>query len=151
MAKIPPIHQTFYYAAPPRRIFAALTDPAELRRWFVHRAEISLEPGAPFRFQWKGGYTLNGRVKSADPPKRLVLAWIDRFEGGNVFETEARFELRKKGKGTLLGLTHRGFQQGPPWVGLYGAIQSGWAYYLTNLRSVLEHRIDLRSDLDSLS
>jgi uncharacterized protein YndB with AHSA1/START domain len=148
MAKAPPIEQTYYYAARPSEVFAALTEPDRLATWFLDSARISLKKGGSFRFVWQGGYSIRGKVKKVDPEKLLVLAWIDRFESGKVFETEARFDLEKKGKGTLLTVTHRGFKKGPKWVQLYGAIQSGWAHYLTNLRSVLEHDTDLRSPHD---
>lgn len=150
MAKIGPIEQTYRLAAPPERVFAALTDPEELVKWFVDKAEFSPKKGGSFRLKWAAGYSLKGRVKAIEPPKKLHLAWIDRFEGGKVFETEARFSLKKKGKGTLLTVTHRGFKSGKQWIALYGGIQSGWAYYLSNLRSVLDHGTDLRSEFDVL-
>lgn len=150
MAKIPAIKHTFYYAVPPARLFAALTEPDELAKWFVEKATITLKKGSGFRLTWPGGYTMRGRVENVDPPKKLALAWIDRFDRGKVLETEVRFTLSKRGKGTVLELTHRGFKSGKKWVALYGGIESGWAYYLMNLRSVLEHGIDLRSDKDVL-
>jgi len=151
MAKIGPIEQTYYLAAPPERVFAALTEPEELAKWFVEKAEFTPKKGGTFRLRWAGGYTLKGRVRAIEPPKKLALDWIDRFEGGKVFETEARFAIKKKGKGTLLTVTHRGFKSGKQWIALYGAIQSGWAYYLSNLRSVVDHGVDLRSELDALA
>jgi len=150
MAKIPAVHQTFYYAVPPRRVFSALTRPRDLTRWFVAKATFVPKKGSTFQLAWRGGYVLKGRVSSAVAPRKLDLEWIDRFSGGKTFRTEVRFEIAKKGKGSLLSVTHRGFKTGKKWTALYGGIQSGWAYYLTNLKSVLEHGIDLRSDLDSL-
>jgi hypothetical protein len=47
-------------------------------------------------------------------------------------------------------LTHRGFKSGKKWIALYGSIQSGWTFYLTNLRSVLERGVDLRRKFDVL-
>lgn len=151
MAKPPRIEQTFYYAASPKKVFAALTEPKRLATWFLQDAEVELRPGGPFRFTWRGGYTMKGKVRAVRSPGRLELAWTDRFSGGKVFKTVARFDLRKRGPGTLLKLTHSGFKGGRRWVALYGAIESGWAYYLTNLRSVLEHGTDLRSELDAVS
>lgn len=149
MAKVPAIEQTFYYAVPVDRVYAALTDPRRLVEWFVDKARITAKKGGSFRFTW-GTYTLRGKVRGAEPPKRLILLWVDRFKGGKVFETEVRFELRKRRKGTLLTVTHSGFKDGKRWVALFGSIQSGWAHYLTNLKSVLEHGVDLRSDLHEL-
>ena len=150
MAKTPSIKQTFYYAVPPERLYAALTDPDEITRWFADKAKITPKKGGAYRLTWSAGYTMRGRVKSVEPGKELRVDWIDRFEDGRVFATEARFTFAKRGRGTQLTVTHRGFKSGKKWLGLYGAIQSGWAYYLTNLRSVLEHGIDLRSDRDEL-
>ena len=149
MAKVPSIEHTFYYRASRARVFAALTEPDQLARWFVDKAAITPKKGAPFRFRWKS-YTLRGRVRSVDPPGKLVLTWVDRFGKEKPLETEARIELHRHGPGTRLTLTHRGFRSGKKWIALYGAIEAGWAYYLTNLRSVLEHGTDLRSDLDVL-
>jgi len=150
MAKVPAIKQTFYYAVPPERAYAAFTDPDEITRWFADKAKISPKKGGAYRLTWSAGYTMRGRVKSVVPGKELEVDWIDRFEDGKVFETEAHFAFAKRGRGTQLTVTHRGFKSGKKWLGLYGSIQSGWAYYLTNLRSVLEHGIDLRSDRDAL-
>ena len=150
MAKIPTIEQTFYYAAPPERVYSALTESNELIRWFADKASVVPRKGGAFRLTWSTGYSMRGKVKSVDPGKRLQIAWVDRFERGKVFETEARFVFVKRGRGTQLTVIHRGFKSGKKWVALYGSIQSGWAYYLTNLRSVLEHGIDLRSDRDAL-
>ena len=150
MAKPPAVQQTYYYAASPRRVFSALTTPEGLTRWFLERAEIEPREEAPFRFTWRGGYTMEGKVRAVRPARMVEFAWTDRLPPGKVLKTVARFELRKSGKGTLLTLTHRGFKNGRKWVRLYGAVESGWAYYLTNLRAYLEHGMDLRSDRDIL-
>lgn len=150
MAKLPPIRESFYLAAPPARVYAALTQPKWLTRWFVDRAVLTPKEGEEFELVWPGGYTMHGRVNEAASGRKLGLDWIDRFEEGRTFATRVRFELRKKGRGTLLNVTHRGFKSGKRWVLLYASIRAGWAYYLLNLKSVLEHGNDLRSDADSV-
>jgi len=150
MAKVPSIQQTYYLSSPPSKVFAALTDPDQLTRWFVEKASMNPKEGGSFRLSWGAGFSMRGKVRTFDPPKKLHLAWIDHLEGGKVFETEARFTLKKKGRGTLLTINHRGFKSGKQWIALYGAIQSGWAYYLSNLKSVLDHGVDLRSAHDAL-
>ncbi len=150
VAKIPAIEHIFYYALPPERVFSALTEPDQLAKWFVEKAVVSPKAGGAFRLTWPGGFSMKGKVRAFERPKKLHLEWRDRFPGKKTFVTEARFSLRKKGKGTLLTITHRGFKSGKSWVALYGGIESGWAYYLTNLRSVLEHGTDLRTKFDAL-
>jgi uncharacterized protein YndB with AHSA1/START domain len=150
MAKPPPIRQSYVLVAPPSRVFEALTDPKQLRRWFVEKASVTPRKGGNVRLSWGKRYTLRGKVLEIDPPRKLRLAWIDHFDGGKTFETEARFEIARHGRGSLLSVTHRGFKSGKKWVALHGAIASGWAYYLMNLKSVLDHGVDLRSTRDSL-
>ncbi len=149
MAKIPRVRQTYQFAASPERVFAALTEPGQLVKWFAEKASVTPRKGGAYRLTW-GDYTMRGRVEAIDAPKKLSLAWIDRFPGGKLFETEAEFSLAKRGKGTVLSLTHRGFKAGKKWVALYGSVQSGWAYYLLNLKSFLDHGTDLRSAHDAL-
>ena len=151
MPKPPTIEQSYYYGVPPSEVFSALTEPKGLSRWFLQEASIELRKGGPFRFTWRGGYTMKSRLRAVNAPKMVEFAWADRVSRGKVFKTVARFELKKRGAGTVLHLTHRGFKSGRRWIALYGAINSGWAYYLTNLRSVLEHAVDLRSDLDAVA
>jgi uncharacterized protein YndB with AHSA1/START domain len=145
------VQETFYYDASPAKVYAALTEADKLSRWFVRRAKITPTPNAPFTFVWRGGYSLRGKVKSAIPGRSLRLSWPDRFGKGKVFLTEARFDLRKKGRGTVLTIVHRGFKSGPAWVRLHGSVQAGWAYHLLNLRAYLSHGVDLRVDEDSVA
>ena len=150
MAKPPAIRQTYILTHPPSRVFAALTDPKILTKWFVAKAAVTPRKGGNFRLGWGKSYSMRGRVLEIEAPRTLRLAWIDVGEGGKVLETEARFDLSKHGRGTKLSVTHRGFKSGKKWVVLHGAIASGWAYYLQNLRSVVDHGIDLRSPSDSI-
>jgi uncharacterized protein YndB with AHSA1/START domain len=150
MAKAPRVEQSYLIGASPARVFAALTQPRQLARWFVASAVVELREGGAYRLTWGPGVTMKGKVRSVSAPTKLVLDWHDRLPGGKKFETVARFKLRKRGTGTLLTVTHEGFGSGKSWVGLYGAVQSGWAYYLQNLKSVLEHSTDLRNAVDQL-
>jgi|HubBroStandDraft_1064217.scaffolds.fasta_scaffold00229_16 uncharacterized protein YndB with AHSA1/START domain len=148
MAKPPPIRQTYILLAPPARVFAALTDPKVLPKWFVSKATVTPRKGGSFRLSWGKTYTMRGKVLEIQVPRTLRLSWNDRIDG-KAFATEARFDLAKHGRGTKLTVTHRGFKSGKKWVALHGGVASGWAYYLQNLRSVLDHGTDLRSPSDA--
>ncbi len=150
MAKVPSVEHTFYYSASPRAVFAALTEPDQLTKWFSAKATVGLRDGGPYRLRWPGGTTMRGRVLSVDAPRELRIEWNDRFRGKKVRTTEARFTLKRHGRGTRLTISHRGFRSGKSWVALYGGVASGWAYYLLNLRAYLDHETDLRAELDQL-
>jgi uncharacterized protein YndB with AHSA1/START domain len=66
-----------HVAAPPDRVWAALTEPAEMREWLAEHAEVSLADG---RYEFWGRDTLASeagaqRLVDADPPRRLRLEW----------------------------------------------------------------------------
>jgi uncharacterized protein YndB with AHSA1/START domain len=150
MAKVPSLEQTYLIGAPPAKVFAALTRPRDLSRWFVESAVVELREGGAYRLTWSTEFSMKGKVRSFSAPTKLVLDWHDRMPDGKTFDTVARFKLRKRGKGTVLTVTHEGFRSGKAWVRMFGGVSSGWAYYLQNLKSVLEHGTDLRNETDQL-
>ncbi|MEJ1965898.1 MAG: SRPBCC domain-containing protein [Gammaproteobacteria bacterium] len=67
--------------AAPERVFAALTDEAELTRWFSQHAEVDLREGGEYRFwgsgAWCTRYRWDARQKIVRvvPPNLLVFSW----------------------------------------------------------------------------
>ena len=139
--------QRYFYNSPPEKVFSALTDPEMLVNWFLAKATITPKTGTKYTFAWNGGSRHTGKVKRVVRNRLLVLSWPDKVKG-KAYLTEARFALTRKVGGTMLELRHSGFKEGDDWVWLYGAIQSGWAYFLMNLKSVLYQGVDLRSKFD---
>jgi uncharacterized protein YndB with AHSA1/START domain len=142
------IRQSYFLNAPPRRVFRALTDPAELATWFLAHAILPHQKGAEYEFEWQGGYRHRARVLAFEADRRLSLEWLNKV-GRSSLRTAVTFTVRKAGRGTQLTLRHTGYPRTGPWLEAYGDTQSGWAYFLLNLKSVLEHRQDLRSPKDT--
>jgi uncharacterized protein YndB with AHSA1/START domain len=142
------VEQEYFYGVSPEIVYRALTEPAELAKWFVSKAKFKPKEGRSYTLVWSGGASHTGKVLKVVPNRKLVLSWPDEIEG-KLYETEATFTMKKKEKGTLLKVKHTGFKKGSDWVWLFGAVQSGWAYYLTNLKSVLAQGVDLRSKHDN--
>ncbi len=142
------IRQSYYIGAPPDVVFAALTDPSQLTRWFLSKAKVDLRKGGRVEFTWMGGHKMTGKVKAVVAGKEIAYAWHDEIGKGKKAKTLAEFSVSRKGEGSMLKLTHSGFGDSKAWIELYGAIQSGWAYYLTNLKSILSGGKDLRSASD---
>jgi uncharacterized protein YndB with AHSA1/START domain len=141
------LDQSYFFETTPARVFRAVSDPKEIVRWFVAKAELPRRVGAPYRFEWPGGYFHVGRVLDFVPGKRLTLDW-PHGEGRGAFRTRVTFSVRRAGAGTFLSVHHVGFPRTERGIAQYGGTQSGWAYYCLNLRSVLAHGIDLRSPRD---
>ncbi|HXW67365.1 MAG TPA: SRPBCC domain-containing protein [Thermoplasmata archaeon] len=147
MGKVPAVEQQYYYRAAPARVFRALTRRAELEKWFAGTAEVDGREGGVYRLRWSATAAMNGRVREFVVGRRLSVDWRDRV-AGRAYNTRVTFELRRKGKGTVLRVRHSGLKSGKRWVRFYGEVQAGWAFFLLNLRSVLEHGTDLRDPSD---
>ncbi len=111
------------YDATPDEVWAALTEPEQVRNWF---AEMTIEPraGGSVTFQWATGETDGGVVRAFDPPRTFEYTWED----GSVI----RFEVRPDGDGTRLVLDHTGLT---PEQAL--GVGPGWHAHLDALEALL--------------
>jgi uncharacterized protein YndB with AHSA1/START domain len=100
------------------------------------RAEFEPKEGGEYNFEWKNGYALKGRISRYR--KNRALAYTFGSDDDIV-----SFELSRRGNGTLLTL-----QDGLTDTDSLASRAGHWAYYLMNLKSVLENGKDLRSELD---
>lgn len=136
--------------APLPAVYAAWATAEGLMGWFPMEAVITdargkeREPGAAattsdrFRFSWPTGHAEAGEFLEADGPRRLrftfgrgiqVSVGLEEAEGGDVMVTLEQTQERSDEENLQVLL---GFKE-------------GWAFYLTNLKSVLEGGLDLRS------
>jgi uncharacterized protein YndB with AHSA1/START domain len=75
------------FAHPPERVWRALTDPDQLRRWFPAVVDFDLTPGAKLRFDLTPeakrrlripdgeATTTDGEVTRVEPPRLLEYTW----------------------------------------------------------------------------
>jgi uncharacterized protein YndB with AHSA1/START domain len=83
---------------PVRAVWEAVTDSAQLQKWFPTTVEISeLRPGAPidFHFAQDAYPPMTGEVREVDEPHRLVFTWGD---------DELTFELSEREDGAACRL-----------------------------------------------
>jgi uncharacterized protein YndB with AHSA1/START domain len=106
-------------SAPPGRVFAALTDPAQIVHWFCptpeHRAAVhawDLRVGGRYRISLthSGGkvHTAVGEFREITDGRRLKKTWA--WEGEPPMDSLVTFELTPTESGTLLVLTHEGLR-----------------------------------------
>jgi uncharacterized protein YndB with AHSA1/START domain len=120
-------------AHPIERVWAALTQPGELRGWLAD-ADVELVEGGRVRLRWLNtddegnGAVADGTVTALDPPRLLEL---DTDPHGVL-----RFELREAGGGTALTLT---VSLPAPNEGVDLA-RAGWHIHLEHLADALAGR-----------
>ncbi len=108
-----------FIAAPPARVFQAISDPSQLPRWWgqdglyhVTKSTMDVRPGGKT-------FWVEGEYLEVDPPKRLVHTWVSSYD---TARTVVRWELepqtvnalhpsgpRKSGTGTLVRVRQEGF------------------------------------------
>jgi uncharacterized protein YndB with AHSA1/START domain len=113
-------------AAPPERVFQALTDPQQLIRWWGLEGpikttlwEMDARVGGQWRFEdhdTTGKFTINGisdfkahgEILEYDPPRLLVFTWFANWHAQPGRRTIVRWELTAIGNGTRAKVTHSG-------------------------------------------
>jgi uncharacterized protein YndB with AHSA1/START domain len=123
-----------FIAAPPARVFQAITDPKQMALWWGQQGVYRLtECEADLRVggKWSSAgvsadgkpFRVEGEYLEIDPPRLLVQSWI--YSWGSQ-KTVVRWELepqsvhglhpngpRKAGTGTLVKIRHEGFAGDP--------------------------------------
>jgi uncharacterized protein YndB with AHSA1/START domain len=110
----------------PERVWKALTDPEELKKWFPDTIVVSeWRVGARLQFRHEGGlYAFDGEVLAYDPPRVLEIRWgTDRV----------RFEVEPAKDGSVLTLIDTIDQ-----VGKAARDAAGWHVCLDRLEAALD-------------
>jgi uncharacterized protein YndB with AHSA1/START domain len=104
---------------PVERVWRAVTEPAELERWFVSAVPWTPELGESFEAAGQ-----HGQITELDPPRRFAWRWdIELYS----------FDLTPDGDGCLLVFTHVfNPELGPGWQHA-----AGWETYFDRLAAHL--------------
>lgn len=136
------VHE-IHIAAPPERVFQALTDPRQVPQWWGQQGtyrctefSADLRPGGKWRNSGVrpdgSAFEAKGEYLEVDPPRLLVHTWIASWTGD--VQTTVRWELVPSGEGTLLKLRHSGLAAHPEIAQNY----RGWPFILGWLQAFVE-------------
>jgi uncharacterized protein YndB with AHSA1/START domain len=97
--------------APPRRVWAIVTEAQHLAGWFSDEAEIDLRPGGAMLLTWHGYGSYRARVETVDPPHAFAFRWVRRehVEPGPASSTLVVMTLTPEGDATRLRVVESGF------------------------------------------
>jgi uncharacterized protein YndB with AHSA1/START domain len=115
-----------HIAAPPERVFKALSDPKQLMQWFTSPEcpaklwEMDPRPGGHYRYATQKGtivvngvdeFECHGEILEVDPPRLLAYSWIANWHDDKSRRTVVRWELTPDAEGTRVKVTHSGLAQ----------------------------------------
>ena len=147
-----------FIAAPPARVFQAISDPTQLPKWWgqtglyhVTKSTMDVRPGGKWRSDGEGAdgkpFYVEGEYLEVDPPRLLVHTWIGSYSAGQT--TTVRWELephtvaglhpsgpKKSGTGTLVRVRQEGFAGNREQATSHG---DGWKRVLGWLGAFVEH------------
>jgi uncharacterized protein YndB with AHSA1/START domain len=137
-------------AAPPERVFRALTDESELTRWFTDPScpvklwKMDARPGGLYRYVTEKGtivvnnvseFECHGEVLECVPPRLLVYTWLSNWHENKSLRTIVRWELTPTDSGTHVKVTHTGLASEQATRKNYS---TGWPDVLLKLKKFVE-------------
>jgi uncharacterized protein YndB with AHSA1/START domain len=128
--------------APPERVFAALTDEAELTRWFAEHVEVEPREGGEYRFwgksTWSTPYRWYARQKVVrlEAPNLLTFTWPIDGRDSEVTLALTKDPDESAGVRTILKGRHH-FADTPPEDRPDDFIDDLWRMAMGNLREHL--------------
>jgi uncharacterized protein YndB with AHSA1/START domain len=133
-------------AAPPERVFRAMTDPEEIKRRSpqLDFFEMDTHVGGRWALEMRcedhpyKGFSLirhEGEILELDPPRLLVYTWLANFHKDPKLRTIVRWELTPTSSGTHVKLTHSGLASEPESRDGYAG---GWPGVLEELKNFVE-------------
>lgn len=152
--------------APPAQVWHALTDAAELVRWFSLEAHVIPGTGGEIYLSWGEPFVAAWRIEIWEPEHRLRVLETDALGGGlqpqegadtdrpgaladcakRVPARTVDFWFEAQGARTILRLVHDGFSPGSD-ATLAAAVRRGWEFELRSLRHYLERHAGIERDV----
>lgn len=138
--------RTFEHAltvdAPRDRVFHALTDVDELKRWWITDGISEPRTGGRFRYEWKmadpaNDHVQEGAYEEVADGERVAFPWSGPGPDSHVTLTLADGD----DGATRVSLVHAGISAEDS----YERYEQGWQGFLGNLKSVLESGRDNRT------
>lgn len=129
------------YDAPVATVWEALTDPAQMKKWYFDVPAFKAEVGTDFTFlagSKEEKFLHLCKVTEAIPNKKIAYTW--RYEGVEG-DSEVSFELFPEGDKTKLVLTHKGLENFPADAKFKREnFVTGWTHFVhTALKNFLEN------------
>jgi uncharacterized protein YndB with AHSA1/START domain len=125
--------------APRDEVWAAITEPDQISKWFGTEAELDLRPGGEGVFRWDE-IEVRVTVEEVTPPARFSYRWEPSQTPSGGPTTLVEFELEEIEGGTRLSLAESGFASLEPESRREN--EFGWDEELGHLRTyVLEQAV----------
>lgn len=107
------IERSMTLEVPREEVWAAITEPERISKWFGKETELDLQPGGRGVFRWEQG-EVHVVVAEVDPPRKFAYRWEPSQVPSGGPTTLVEFVLEEVPEGTVLHLVESGFAALPP-------------------------------------
>jgi len=122
--------------ATPEQVWEAISQAEGLKRWFPLDAGVTPGEGGSMTWSWGEGCEGTAEISAWEEGSHIQLIERPASETTAPILTDFRIETRS-GK-TVLRLVNSGFDPGEEWADYVDTLDSGWRYFLWNLKHYLE-------------
>ena len=136
---IEPIRLAIEIRADPSRVWAHITEPELVSRWFAEASPLGAV-GQTYRIDFGDGSIVEGRIVEVVPGRAFAheWAWLDA-EPGLAAPTVVRWEVAESpGGGSEVRLVHEGWTEAGADEALRDDHESYWSAYLDDLQALLD-------------
>jgi uncharacterized protein YndB with AHSA1/START domain len=126
--------------APPEAVWKALTDGAEVERWFAFKAKVDPRVGGKLWLSWGPECEGTATIEVVEPNRRLVLkddAPLSTNDAGEALRVATEYQLEGRGGRTQLRIVMSGFGASG-WDDELDSISRGWDVFLRGLAHYVE-------------
>jgi uncharacterized protein YndB with AHSA1/START domain len=145
MAKLT-VERSIWVAVPRERVWLAITEPAQLERWFAPGcpwAIPALQVGATATFYNTATEPLLATIEVVDPPRQFTLRWQPEasYPATTLVTT---FLLEAENEGTRVTITEAGYETLPEEIRRqrFDETTEGYSMSMENLKAYLEAYIN---------
>ncbi len=133
------VERDIWIAAPPERVWQAITQGEMLERWWGDQWRIpELRVGAAIQFGHEGDW-MTAMITTVDPPRQFALEWPPQAGYHSIAMTTA-FSLTAEQGGTRLHVRETGFEALPDDIRQtrFDQTTKGYETVLASLKHLLE-------------
>lgn len=126
--------------APPEAVWKALTDGAEVERWFSFQAKVDARVGGKVWLSWGPECEGTATLEVCEPNRRLRWkddAPLSTNEQGQALRVATEYQLEGQGGRTKLRIVTSGFGASG-WDDEFDSISRGWDVFLRGLAHYVE-------------
>ncbi len=120
----------------PEQVWDAISQAEGLKRWFPLDASVEAGQGGSMTWSWGPGCEGIAEIGVWEKGRRIQL--IEGPAGPESTPILTEFLIESRAGKTVLRLVNSGFAPGEDWADYIETLDSGWRYFLWNLKHYLE-------------